>query len=122
MAKPSIKHVKTAEDAWQAQETYKGKPHGWLQWKGTDVCMDVYCICGRHSHIDCDFTYNIKCPYCGRVYMVNGHVEFILIDEEPVGTKVPDGDEETINGEESEEKEQAETDISHRAETSSDGF
>lgn len=22
------------------------KPHGWIQWKGTDVCVDIYCKCG----------------------------------------------------------------------------
>lgn len=30
---------------------YEG-PTGFIQWKGTDVCMDVYCKCGYHSHID----------------------------------------------------------------------
>lgn len=46
-------------------------PHVWIQWKGTDVCMDVYCECGTHGHIDGDFTYSVKCADCGRAYQVS---------------------------------------------------
>lgn len=41
--------------------------HGWIQWKGTDVCMDVHCKCGEHSHLDAEFAYYIKCPKCGSI-------------------------------------------------------
>lgn len=77
---------KVAEDsdaAWDMQDMQTGKPHGWLQWKGTDVCMDVYCVCGNHTHIDGDFTYHVKCGVCGRVYFCNGHIEFIELKKEP---------------------------------------
>jgi len=73
----------TADNALEIQETYSGKPHGWIQWKGTNVCMDVYCKCGYHSHIDADFAYNVKCPNCGTIYMCNGHIEIIEIKQEP---------------------------------------
>jgi hypothetical protein len=43
------------DHAWKIQEKYTGLPHGWIQWKGTNVCMDVYCACGHHSHIDAKF-------------------------------------------------------------------
>lgn len=76
------KKAKTSEEAWKIQEKYEGLPHGWVQWKGTDVCMDVYCKCGYHSHIDASFAYNVKCPKCGTIYDVNGHVEFIEIEQE----------------------------------------
>ena len=36
-----MKKALNASEAWEVQETYKGKPHGWVQWKGTDVCMDI---------------------------------------------------------------------------------
>ena len=49
--------------------------HGYLQWKGTDACMDVYCACGYHAHIDDLFLYHVKCPRCGRVYACNPHIE-----------------------------------------------
>ena len=78
-----MKHVKNSDEAWEAQERYDEKPHGWIQWKGTDVCMDVYCACGAHSHIDATFAYYVKCPKCKKIYMCNGHIELIRIDEEP---------------------------------------
>lgn len=65
-------------------------PHGWIQWKGTEVCMDVYCLCGQHSHIDSDFTYHIKCPKCGQVYECDGNINLIPMDFEPKGTQVPE--------------------------------
>jgi len=56
-----------------------GKPkegaHGWIQWKGTDVCMDFHCVCGEHTHLDCDFTYLIQCGACKRVYWPNAHIQ-----------------------------------------------
>lgn len=63
---------------WQRQTIPTG-PHGWIQWKGTSVCMDVHCECGELSHIDSDFAYNVCCGACGRAYMVNGHVELVLL-------------------------------------------
>ena len=78
--------MKTAlnqEAAWEVQDKREGQPHGWVQWKGTDVCMDIYCECGCHSHIDAEFAYSVKCPSCGAVYSCNGHIEFVKIAEEP---------------------------------------
>ena len=65
-----------------------GPAGGWIQWKGTQVCMDVNCKCGYAGHIDAGFAYHIKCPECGTVYFVNGHVEFIALEEEPTGAIV----------------------------------
>jgi len=78
--------MKTAKDKKQArdiEEKHEGKPHGWVQWKGTDVCMDIYCECGHHSHIDAEFAYFVECPECGAVYSCNGHIEFIKLSEKP---------------------------------------
>lgn len=77
------KKAQHKEEAWQIQEKYVNKPNGWIQWKGTNVCMDVYCKCGHHSHIDADFAYHVKCPACGTVYMCNGHIELIELEIEP---------------------------------------
>lgn len=52
-------------------------PHAWIQWKGTDVCMDIRCPCGELSHIDADFTYYVECPGCHQRYMTNGHIELV---------------------------------------------
>ena len=70
-------------EAWDIQETHEGEPHGWIQWKGTNVCMDVHCACGESSHIDGEFTYHVKCPNCGRIYFCNGHIELIELENEP---------------------------------------
>ena len=56
-------------------------PHGWIQWKGTDVCIDIHCTCGESTHIDGDFMYHIQCPHCKQIYEANGHVELIPIAE-----------------------------------------
>ena len=77
-----IKKAKNKDEAWDMQDTKKDQPHGWIQWKGTDVCMDIHCSCGIHSHVDAEFTYHIKCP-CGKVYFCNGHIELIELEETP---------------------------------------
>ena len=78
------KIAKSREEAWKIQNTYDGQPHGWVQWKGTDACMDIHCKCGTLSHIDAEFLYHVACPNCNVVYFCNGHVELIeLADEVP---------------------------------------
>lgn len=67
----------------EEQETDERKPHGFIQWKGTDVCMDIHCKCGHLSHIDGEYAYNVKCPKCGTVYMCNGNIELIELEQEP---------------------------------------
>ena len=40
-----------------------------IQWKGTDVCLDVHCPrCGFHSHYDGYFAYYVRCAGCGAVW------------------------------------------------------
>lgn len=53
------------------------EPHGWIQWKGTDVCMDVLCACGAHMHVDGEFAYYLRCPHCQRVYGVGAYVRLV---------------------------------------------
>lgn len=57
---------------------------GWIQWKGTNVCMDTQCSCGFSGHIDADFCYFVQCPECGQKYAVGQHVKFIPITDEQV--------------------------------------
>jgi hypothetical protein len=73
------KIAETSEQAWGIQEKYKNQPHGWIQWKGTNVCMDIHCKCGDLTHVDESFAYNVKCGTCGTVYMCNGHIELIEV-------------------------------------------
>lgn len=76
----------TIEDEFPSLKKKAKRPYGWVQWKGTDVCMDAYCVCGEQMHIDADFAYHIKCSTCKRVYEVGGHVKLYEIDFEPDGT------------------------------------
>lgn len=39
-------------------------PRAFIQWKGTEVCMDFYCECGAHLHFDGFFAYAMRCPHC----------------------------------------------------------
>lgn len=42
----------------------------WIQWKGTDVCLDMWCECGTDDfgHYDGYGAYAIQCGNCGRKY------------------------------------------------------
>jgi hypothetical protein len=59
--------------------------HGWIQWKGTKVCIDLHCECGRLEHFDGDFFYHYECS-CGRKYAVGQNVKLILLTEEEAAT------------------------------------
>ena len=76
------------KDLWPSLRIKHDKPHGWIQWKGTDVCMDLQCKCGYLSHYDGDFLYHIKCVSCGTIYECDGHIQLHELDFEPEDTKV----------------------------------
>lgn len=62
--------------------TPKG-PHGWIQWKGTQPCIDLHCACGYHGHVDHDFFfYHYQCPKCKAKYAVGQNVVLIPLTEE----------------------------------------
>jgi hypothetical protein len=48
-----------------------------IQWKGTDVCLDFTCECGGSGHVDAMFVYTIKCPDCGRVWAMPHTVSLV---------------------------------------------
>jgi hypothetical protein len=56
--------------------------HGWIQWKGTDVCIDLHCVCGYQGHIDGDFFYYYECAACGAKYAVGQNVKLIPLTPE----------------------------------------
>lgn len=61
---------------------FRGKPHLWIQWKGTDVCADIYCDCGQQCHFDGDFLYFFKCPHCGQRWEVGTHITIYKVKED----------------------------------------
>lgn len=53
-----------------------------IQWKGTDVCMDIYWpCCDAQTHIDGDFAYSVKCPYCQTIYKLGNEVTLEPLQE-----------------------------------------
>lgn len=54
---------------------------GFIQWKGSDVYIDIYCECGCHSHYDGDFLYYWECPRCHRKYKVSPKIQLFELDE-----------------------------------------
>lgn len=59
---------------------FEGRPHVWIQWKGTDVCADIHCSCGAHLHFDGDFMYFIECPHCKQQWEIGTHVEMYPVE------------------------------------------
>ncbi len=43
-------------------------PTAFIQWKGTDVCLDFTCECGWSGHVDAEFAYTIRCGGCQKVW------------------------------------------------------
>jgi hypothetical protein len=74
-----MKHDQYYAEVHEAQDLPpEGSPsHGWIQWKGTNVCMDIYCSCGHHSHVDTEFLYNFRCAKCKQAFAVGAHVRLI---------------------------------------------
>jgi hypothetical protein len=55
-------------------ENNPSAPYAFIQWKGTDVCMDFHCECGAHCHVDADFAYFVDCPHCGQRWQMPSYV------------------------------------------------
>ncbi len=53
---------------------FADRPHGWIQWKGTRVCIDLHCECGALLHFDGDFLYYWVCPHCKRMWEMGTHI------------------------------------------------
>lgn len=52
-----------------------------IQWKGTDVCMDLHCPkCQHHNHYDGMFAYAVECANCKSIWVMNCHVTFRAAD------------------------------------------
>lgn len=63
------------------------KGHAWIQWKGTEVCMDVHCRCGAHGHVDASFACFYKCLACDTTFAVGQTVRLYPFDPAYVASK-----------------------------------
>ena len=68
----------------EADRLVRAGPHAWIQWKGTDVCMDVRCSCGNHGHVDADFAYYVRCSHCGKLWAMCANVRMIEVTAEDI--------------------------------------
>lgn len=60
-------------------------PTNFVQWKGTDVCVDLHCTCGRSPHFDGYFLYAWRCA-CGLVWKMDDRVEMTEMPPEEAAT------------------------------------
>ena len=54
---------------------------GDVQWKGTDVCIDLECECGWDGHFDGYFMYHIECPGCEKIFKAETAITFTPLEE-----------------------------------------
>lgn len=66
---------------WAGQEFPDSDASVFIQWKGTNVCLDFYCPCGRRGHYDGGFAYSVKCPECGRTFDLGTQVRIRETDD-----------------------------------------
>jgi hypothetical protein len=59
-------------------------PHVFLQWKGTDACLDFYCTCGEQWHFDGYFAKELTCGHCGQTWELPH-----TLTPEPVSPEAP---------------------------------
>lgn len=64
--------------------------NGFVQWKGTDVCLDFTCLCNTHLHFDGDFAYAIRCWHCQRVWELPAYIPLTLVDEDTAPHTIQD--------------------------------
>jgi hypothetical protein len=67
---------------WATRE--KPRPSAFIQWKGTNVCADYYCLCGEQFHLDVEFAYAVQCPDCNRRYEVSSMIELRYMPDDEV--------------------------------------
>lgn len=67
-----------------SQDNPASEAHGWVQWKNTNVCMDMHCKCGYHGHFDGEFFYYYECPACKAKYAVGQNVKLIALTSDQV--------------------------------------
>lgn len=57
-----------------------------IQWKGTDVCIDLQCRCGSSFHFDGFFLYFWECVDCGTIYKMADSIDMTVITREELGS------------------------------------
>lgn len=58
---------------WAIKDT--PRPTSFIQWKGTNLCADFYCLCGEQFYVDASFAYAVQCPHCEKRYELSTRIE-----------------------------------------------
>lgn len=61
-------------EEWPFTTPEGSEAHMFIQWKGTDVCLDLHCPCGEHCHFDGYGAYVVQCPSCGAMFEMGTQV------------------------------------------------
>lgn len=65
-------------DDWDTDKEF------FIQWKGTDVCMDLHCpACKYHNHYDGFFAYFVQCGQCRAIYELPCLIPFKRVESVP---------------------------------------
>jgi hypothetical protein len=56
------------DEKWFDLTSEPAGANAFIQWKGTDVCMDFTCECGAEGHIDGYFAHVVECPSCKELW------------------------------------------------------
>lgn len=81
-----------------AEEPEQSRASVFIQYKGTDICLDFHCICERDEdeggHFDGYFAHTLKCGRCGRLYEMPHTLELKLVETSDHEPRVihPDGE------------------------------
>lgn len=82
----------TMADWERPQFTRPGRAQAGLQWKGTDVCLDVTCQCGAESHLDGYIFGKWRCGACGLAFQLP-HLTITAYEIEGTGSETLAPDE-----------------------------
>jgi len=77
-----LKESRPSYDTIYSRDNKETVSGGWVQYKGTDLCVDLHCECGHHGHYDGLFAYAMKCSKCTTPYAVGQNIKLI-----PLGHK-----------------------------------
>jgi hypothetical protein len=56
------------------------KPNVFIQYKGTDLCADIWCECGTHLHVDTYFAYAVRCWKCQAIWELPQMVTAVKVE------------------------------------------
>ena len=78
------KHEAVFQKCETADAEVRTGPHAWIQWKGTNVCMDIHCSCGKHTHVDAEFAYYVRCSACGKLWAMCANIRMVEVTAEEI--------------------------------------